>query len=296
MSDTTMLSANNYTDVQGLSSIRKNIKDNPQLAKKEVAKQFESLMIQMMLKSMRDANRAISSDSSAGNHMEMYEDLFDKQLALTGAEKGFGLADVIEKSLDHAQAISNGEGVNRSAQAIEKVSKPVVDKVDEDDSPELDSPAGFVNTLWSLAKDAATILKADPKVLIAQAALESDWGKKIISHVSGATSNNLFNIKAGHAWDKEVATVDAVEESDGVARKQKSNFRAYDSLSESFKDYVHFLQSNERYREALGHAASPKQFTEALQKASFATDSNYSNKIMQIYSSKKFNALFKNLI
>jgi flagellar protein FlgJ len=95
-----------YTDIQGLNHIKRQNKSNPDLAKKEVSKQFESLMLQMLLKSMRDGTRAISEDSNDDDHKEIYEDLFDKQLAMSMSDSGVGLADLIEKSLTQAEVIN----------------------------------------------------------------------------------------------------------------------------------------------------------------------------------------------
>lgn len=295
MTDMALLSANTYTDVQGLSSIRAKLKSDPNLAKKEVAKQFESLMVQMLMKSMRDSNRALAGDSASGQSMSIYEDLLDKQLSLSTADKGFGLAEVIEKSLNQVDVMARKDETEKSSQDIEELSriKDVGALEKKKDVPGFESAGDFVNTLWSYAKDAAQLLGADPKFLLAQAALESNWGKSIVAHITGKSSNNLFNIKADSSWDKGSVAINATEEKDGIVKKEKSNFRDYNSFAESFKDYVKFLESNPRYQDAIKHASSPQKFAELLQKANYATDAHYAEKIMQIYTSKKLNDLIQ---
>jgi flagellar protein FlgJ len=118
--------------------------------------------------------------------------------------------------------------------------------------------------------------------------LETNWGKNILSHVTGESSHNLFNIKADSKWDKGMVAKSAKEIENGVAINKKSNFRSYESFEDSFKDYVSFLQKNPRYQQALKHAGEPEKFVHSLQKAHFATDPEYGNKILQIYNSKAF--------
>ena len=126
---------------------------------------------------------------------------------------------------------------------------------------------------------------ADPRALLAQAALETGWGRAILQHPDGRSSNNLFNIKADHRWDGERVSVNTLEYRDGVARQEQANFRAYDSLAESFEDYVTFLRGSPRYREALARAGDGQAFAAALQKAGYATDPAYGAKIARIMGS-----------
>ena len=288
MVDKVDFAASTYTDIQGLNSLRQEIKNNPSLAKKGAAKQFEALMVQMLLKTMRESTRSLSSEKTAGgDQMAMYEDLLDKQISMS--TNNFGIAEIIEKSLNHAQNIDNAQGKTNPISSENK-SLPVIKSTDK--SHKFTTAESFVNNLWSLAKDAAGVIGLDPKFMLAQAALETNWGKNIINHVTGASSNILFNIKAGSGWQNDSVIAKTTEEEKDNSITEQAKFRSYNSLAESFKDYVKFLQSNERYREALAHTSSPEQFAEQLQKANFATDKNYADKIMKIFNSQKFNALF----
>lgn len=283
--------ANTYTDFQGLNSIKRHIKNNPELAKKEISKQFESLMMQMLLKSMRDGTRAISEESNDDDHKAIYEDLFDKQLSLSMSNTGVGLSELIEKSLTQAESMDQANS-EKSLEISDKKTQELQAPTQVKKSSHFPSPENFISSLWSLAKKAATFLGADPKVMMAQAALETSWGKNILSHLTGQSSHNLFNIKADNNWDKDTVAVKAKEIENGLETNKKSNFRSYESFEESFRDYVHFLQNNPRYKNALKHAAEPEKFVSALQKANFATDPGYADKIMQIYHSKAFNNAF----
>lgn len=299
-----MMSVGTYTDFKGLNALHHQVNSDPAAAKKEVAEQFESLLVQMLMKSMREANEALASDPSSNEQAALYMDLFDKQLSLVVSHAGTGFAKVIEESLNREEPAgvepipSVTEPMIRpemedkvKAEAIEKPIETIQKIASEEP---FDSQSDFVKTLWTSAKTAASVLGADPKFLLAQAALETNWGKNILSMGTGQSTHNLFNIKADSSWDASSIQVNALEQENGIMVKNKSKFRAYESFNDSFNDYVHFLKNNSRYGEALKHASDPNQFAQQLQKASYATDEKYSEKIMQIYSSKRFNDMIVN--
>lgn len=293
-----------YTDMDGLERLRHQSKTHPELAKKEVSRQFEALLMQILLRSMRDANKPFASDLFGGDQMALYQDLLDKQMTLVMAETGTGFAEIIEKNIDQQNPGGNKTTKNSdfhySPQKNSTLyeSKPVQNVVDKKlplapmnpvSQQPFHSQEEFVKKLWSSAKQAASILGVDPKILLAQAALETDWGKKVITNShSEHSSHNLFNIKADSNWNKNTTVMDTLEQKDGVLVKEKASFRSYDSYTDSFMDYVHFLKNNNRYESALNRANDPKQFVQALQEAGFATDSNYAEKIYKIFSSRSF--------
>lgn len=298
-----------YTNLQSLESLHHEYKVNSAGVKKEVAQQFESMMVQMLLKSMRDTNKEFASGLMDSDQSAFYDDLYDKQLSMVLSKSGIGIAKNIENYLDRAapeQVATPSKSVSASNLLLPpmhhtSLPKPVMSdekpiSVASDStpsSPYFNSAADFVKGLWQSAKAAATIIGADPKILLAQAALETNWGKNIIAHPDGKSTNNLFNIKADSHWKEAAAPFNSVEEKDGVLVKEQSKFRAYESFQASFVDYTHFLQQNSRYSEALKNAPDAQKFVSSLQAASYATDSSYSDKIMSIYSSKSFNNLFE---
>ncbi|PTS83641.1 flagellar assembly peptidoglycan hydrolase FlgJ [Pseudomonas sp. HMWF032] len=140
----------------------------------------------------------------------------------------------------------------------------------------------FIAAMLPMAEKAADKIGVDPRYLVAQAALETGWGKSIIRQQDGSSSHNLFGIKTHDSWDGESARVLTTEFQGGKAVKEAASFRAYESYAHSFEDYVSFLQGNGRYEKALAVTDKPEQFARELQKAGYATDPQYARKIAQI--------------
>ncbi|WP_268800274.1 flagellar assembly peptidoglycan hydrolase FlgJ [Pseudomonas huanghezhanensis] len=150
----------------------------------------------------------------------------------------------------------------------------------------------FVATMLPLAKEAAARIGVDPGVLVAQAALETGWGKSIMRQQDGSSSYNLFGIKAQGGWKGPEARAITSEFRDGQMVKETADFRSYDSYASSFHDLVSFLQNNNRYQETLKSADNPEQFVKELQKAGYATDPEYASKISQIAKQMKSNQTY----
>ena len=145
-----------------------------------------------------------------------------------------------------------------------------------------DSPEDFVTRLAPAARRVADELGVDYRVLLAQAALETGWGRHMIRDEAGGNSFNLFGIKAGEGWTGRTAWTQTTEYVGGKPIKISAPFRAYDSFEDSFRDYLQFLRGNARYAPALEQAADPQAYTKALQEAGYATDPAYSRKILGI--------------
>ncbi|MGF1680422.1 flagellar assembly peptidoglycan hydrolase FlgJ [Photobacterium minamisatsumaniensis] len=149
-----------------------------------------------------------------------------------------------------------------------------------------ETPKDFVSRMQPYAEKAAHALGTDPSVLIAQAALETGWGKKVIKNAAGS-SNNLFNIKADPRWSGDKVATNTLEFHDGIPVQEKAAFRSYNSYQDSFNDYVQFLNNNPRYSKALEQPADPSQFIRNLHQAGYATDPNYSDKIINVMNTVK---------
>ncbi len=145
----------------------------------------------------------------------------------------------------------------------------------------------FVETMLPLAKEAAARIGVDPVMLVAQAALETGWGKSIMRQQDGSSSHNLFGIKAAGSWKGAEARAITSEFRDGKMVKETADFRSYDSYADSFHDLVSLLQNNSRYKEVVNSADKPEQFVKELQKAGYATDPDYASKISQIAKQMK---------
>ncbi|MEJ5058222.1 MULTISPECIES: flagellar assembly peptidoglycan hydrolase FlgJ [unclassified Pseudomonas] len=140
----------------------------------------------------------------------------------------------------------------------------------------------FVNTMLPMAKEAADRIGVDPRYLVAQAALETGWGKSVMRAQDGSSSHNLFGIKAGSSWKGDSARAITSEFRNGEMVRETAEFRSYDSYKDSFHDLVTLLQTNNRYQDVVKSADNPEQFVRELQKAGYATDPDYASKISQI--------------
>ncbi|MFO8025430.1 flagellar assembly peptidoglycan hydrolase FlgJ [Thiohalophilus sp.] len=286
--------SSSYTDMADLSRLRHQSQQDPRATLHEVAKQFEGVFMQMVLKSMREAS--FGDPIFDSNQSELYRDMFDKQISLEMTRgQGLGLADNLVRQLDQYLP-PGGESSPLQRESTTPASLPAVSIAPSVEARqhqsaevqksrpdmEFEGPEDFVETLWPLARSAAKELDAAPEALVAQAALETGWGKYMLRDGDGQPTFNLFNIKAGHNWQGNKVMKQTLEYRDGLPVQERAPFRAYSSLEESFNDYVQFLRSNPRYGEALQQSASPEQFIRSLQRAGYATDPEYADKILDI--------------
>jgi flagellar protein FlgJ len=147
-----------------------------------------------------------------------------------------------------------------------------------------ESVDSFVGKLLPMAQKAANLIGVDPRLLIAQAALETGWGKYIMHDENGQASHNLFGIKGSNKWGGDSVSIDTLEIEEGQVVKKKQPFRMYESFENSFSDYVNFLKSNPRYQSALSAVDDSKKFVSELQSAGYATDPKYAKKILEIFN------------
>jgi flagellar protein FlgJ len=147
------------------------------------------------------------------------------------------------------------------------------------------TPEEFVAQVQPYAEQAARHLGVDARVLVAQAALETGWGRHVIHKANGVSSNNLFNIKAGGNWQDQRVSVSTLEYRNGVARQEKAAFRVYDGLQDSFNDYARLISGAERYQGAMDKATSSYQYLREIQAAGYATDPDYADKVWRVFQS-----------
>jgi len=309
-------SANTYTDFKGLAELKKAAKENSPEALRAVAQQFEALFLQQMLKGMRAASLGEGLlDSKAG---DMYQDMFDKQISLNMSQgKGIGIADMLVRQLSNTvdqidqinslsektripqnTVLSNPNPVRSppiQSKQVEKIAMDSDNKVAEPNDIRFTGPESFVTNLWPLAVQAGNELGVDPKVILAQAALETGWGSGIQQTTDGSSSHNLFNIKAGSKWTGNTVAVNADEIINNQLVKEKSHFRVYESHADSFSDYVALLKNNSRYYNVLKQANDSFAYVKGLQDAGYATDPLYAEKIMKIVGSNKIENSLTNL-
>lgn len=298
--------ARNVHDMSSINTLRQAAKSGDKGALEEAAKQFEGIFVQMMLKSMRQAQDVLADKDSPFNSQQVtfYRDMHDKQLATELAtNSSLGLADVIVQQFGGsedfmpADALRNDGNLaalqaNPSLRTATVDAKPVVAKSADINTASkqagFESPKDFVQTLYPIAREAAAELNLAPKALLAQAAVETGWGK-FVMHQDGNSAHNLFGIKADKRWEGDSVSVPTLEYKDGTAHKEQAQFRRYDSYAASMQDYVDFIQSNSRYEHAISQTHDPKQYFNALQQAGYATDPNYANKVLKVMDSDVFN-------
>jgi len=286
-------SSDSIIDFQGLAQLRAQSREGGEDALKEIAAQFESLFIQMMLKSMREASPA-EDEIFNSDAMQQYRDLMDQQLALDMAKKGgVGLAEHIVSQMSgkeppipsspSAQALGT---VGRQISAASARTQALTESPVSDWKPE--TPEAFIRELLPKANRAASELGVPAEAIVAQAALETGWGKHQMQLPEGRSSFNLFGIKAGPDWEGRTVRVQTLEFRDGLAQKEAAVFRAYDSLEDGLQDYVSFLKGNGRYEQALSQQDAAG-FVRGLQEAGYATDPSYAKKILSILGRGEFN-------
>jgi peptidoglycan hydrolase FlgJ len=299
----------NANDIQGLDTLRRAAQSGDKGALEEAAKQFEGIFLQMMLKSMRKAQDVLSDQDNPFNseQVKFYRDMHDQQLANDLATNGsVGLADIIVKQLGQledgytpASVIRNDGNLSSIQQHRIKAAAQTQSQTQiQTQNPALgrptaafkasgfDSPQAFLESLFPAFQTVAEQIGLDPKALLAQAAVETGWGKYMIHSGNGQNTHNLFGIKADRNWTGNKAVVDSIEFDQGVATTSKSPFRAYENFTDALQDYVNFVQQSPRYENALKKSSQPSQYFDELQQAGYATDPAYADKIMSVLNSE----------
>lgn len=294
-------------DVQGTQDLRAQFKKNPEQGLKAAAQQFETLFLQMVLKSMRDAtpqDGLVNSDQS-----RFYTGMLDQQLAqdMTTRGSGLGFARLIEQQLGRQMATGDGAAAaeNPAKTAAGSLPLAVSDTAHlrhvpvfgqlptsaayaeprplERSAPQ-EAPASsreFVNRVWPHAVEASRSTGIAPQFLVAHSALESGWGRSEIRRPDGSTSYNLFGVKAGKNWSGATVEATTTEYVNGQPQQVVERFRAYPSYEEAFRDYATLLRNSPRYSGVIG-SQDGTEFARKLQQAGYATDPMYADKLSRI--------------
>ncbi len=294
-----------YNDVNQLNSL-KHSKYNNREGLKNVAKQFEALYLNMMMQSMRKAERVWSEDSLfSSKETQFYEDMMDNQLSVNlSQERGIGLADMIIKQFD--RFVTNGrkdepqvqDNIPQSVKApIRKDEISTADPIAAQETQEgkFLNPMDFVSALLPISKKVVRGLGISPKLLIAQAALETGWGKYPILTEQGHNSFNLFGIKSTVGWLGEQAQVLTREFKKDIQESIpiQASFRVYQNYQDAFLDYLKLIKNNPRYEKAWQVRNNDSAYLSEIQSAGYATDPEYANKINNILNSPVFEKMLK---
>ncbi|MFC3395197.1 flagellar assembly peptidoglycan hydrolase FlgJ [Brenneria rubrifaciens] len=297
MNDVQMQSSAAY-DANSLNALKREVSGKPQSKEgiRAVAQQMEGIFVQMMMKSMR---AALPQDGMLSNEQtRLYTSMYDQQLAQEVSGKGLGLADVMVRQLSGGRVASAEPKApvplmfdrvvvqNMPAAAVEQIVRRAVPKLPAEGSALPLSSDNFVARLSIPAQMASQQSGIPHHLIIAQAALESGWGKREIPTEDGRPSHNLFGIKAGSSWDGPVTEITTTEYEQGVAKKVKASFRVYGSYDEAISDYVKLLTKNPRYSN-VANAGTAEQAAHALQSAGYATDPQYAKKLVSMIQQMK---------
>lgn len=288
-------------DMGRLSDLKRDVTRDPDGPgtdqQKQVAKQFEALFLQMMLKRMREATPKEGLFDS--QQTQMLQSMADEQLALHLATPGIGLSKSILAQMQQgkpgdlsADAVKNlGQGADfdfRTGSSREVSALMDVMRNNRASDRALAAAEGapehvinFVSKMSRAANLASQQSGVPARLIMGQAALESGWGQREIKHPDGSTSYNLFGIKAGASWKGKVVNVLTTEYEDGVAKKVTQPFRAYASYEESFADYARLIGNSPRY-ESVTQARNEVEAARRIQAAGYATDPQYAQKLIGV--------------
>lgn len=297
------LNANRFVlDLKAGADLRARIKQDPQAGLKQAAQQFEGLLLQMMLKSMRDAtpqDGMLESDQT-----RFFTSILDQQLAQNLSANGdLGFARQIEQQLANATVSGETDAAsplemlqqNLLARQAANASTGFVGAGAErnygvrgvtaghavQDGGSAENAGEFVNRVWPHAVEAANAIGVPPQFIVAQSALESGWGKSEIRRADGSPSYNLFGIKAGRNWQGATVDVTTTEYVNGEPVQMREKFRVYNSYAESFNDYAGLIRTNARFSGVVGQQDGT-QFARSLQQSGYATDPAYADKLGRI--------------
>ena len=273
-----------------LAALRGRSSADPKAAVREAAKQFESLFMQEVMKSMRQATTSSGMLDNAGT--QLGTDLLDTQFAnqMTGLKGGLG--DVIARQLERQMGAAAAGAAGAAGTALQKGAAAAFAPAAAAGAPAgvaaaatgatSSRQADFLQRNAAAAKSAEADTGIPAAFLLGQAAHESGWGRREIRNADGSSANNLFGIKAGSAWKGATTDVTTTEYIGGAPRKLTQKFRAYASADDAFRDYAKLMKDNPRYGQVLANASSAEGFARGLQKAGYATDPAYADKLGRV--------------
>ncbi len=263
-------------DARSLQALRGDAARDPKAVAKEAARQFEALFMQELMKSMRAAQ--MSSGLFDNDASRMGTEMLDAQMAQSFAGRPGGLSEVIARQLERQMGLDPGP--------IPKTeTKPLVLQTPEQAARAARLPrvpekaAAFVQRHEQAAAAAERASGIPASFMLAQAGHESGWGRHQLRHPDGTSTHNLFGIKAGANWKGAVAEVTTTEFVNGEPRRLVQRFRAYANPAESFADYAALMKSQPRYQAVLNAGHDARAFAEGLQRAGYATDPRYADKL-----------------
>ena len=137
----------------------------------------------------------------------------------------------------------------------------------------------FILSLAGAAQESQRITGVPASVTLAQAILESDWGRSRLAR----EAKNLFGIKAHtRPGTAGVYNINAWEVLGGANVIKPESFKAYSNLADSIVDHGRWFHQQPRYSGALAVRDEPQAFARAINEAGYATDPAYANKLIRL--------------
>ena len=267
-------------DATSIAGLRSAAARDPKAAIKETAKQFEALFMQQLMKSMREAT--ISSGMLDNEGTKLGTEMLDTQYANKMTGLPGGLAAAIARQLERQMGVGAAASLATPAAAGVPVAKTI-------DATLSQKQVEFVQSVQASAQSASAQTGIPATFMVAQAAHESGWGKREIRNADGSSSHNLFGVKAGASWTGPTADITTTEWIGGEPQKVTAKFRAYASVDDAFQDYAKLMKQSPRYAGVVTRAAqspmsaaSAQDFAQGLQRAGYATDPAYADKLTRV--------------
>lgn len=267
------LSSRFALDVQGMNQLKLEAKQPNREALEKTARQFEALFLNMMLKSMREATPQEGMFDS--EQTRTFTAMLDQQLSQNLASRGVGLAEVMVRQLSMALPPQEAAAALPELPELAPAAAPQAGSAER-------RVQDFARRLMPHAQEASAATGIPAHFMIGQAALETGWGRGELRGANGEPSHNLFNIKAGPGWKGRTVEAATTEYVNGVPERRVESFRAYDSYADAFRDYARLLTTSPRYRETVAQARDAAGFAHGLQRAGYATDPDYAQKLMGV--------------
>ena len=249
---------------------------------KEAAKQFESLFMRELMKSMREATMKSGMNDSEGE--KLGTDMLDQQFAVQMSGRPGGLSAMIEKQLSAQQGLAGGT-LPPSTVSLGNLQATRTAAAAAPAAPTGSSQGDFVQKMGAAADTVAQESGIPASFMLGQAGHETGWGKHLIRNKDGSSANNLFGVKASGDWKGKVAEVTTTEYINGEPRKVTAKFRAYDSPEDSFRDYAKLINESPRYANARQKTDSAHAYATELKRAGYATDPAYASKLSRAIAS-----------
>ena len=271
---------------------------------RDAANQFEALLIHNMLKGMRKTTMS----ENTSNQRALYDDMLDQQLAKTMVEAGgLGMAEQLVSQLQgntprqKTQALpSQDQARLRELSNTRSEPNPVKHSVAsmapgnavklrmasslwqaETSAVQATKQQKFIEPLKAHAEQTAERLGTSSHAVLAIAALETGWGRHMITNQAGQNTHNYFGIKAQKSDDSFTSNT-TQEFIDGESRTVVARFKSFKNLAHGMNGFADFILDNPRYSKALEHAQDPERFIKEIHKAGYATDPDYTTKALSI--------------